>query len=168
MSKNQVFQYYVEGEDEEKLVSTLKSEMRVIYPGKIQVFNLIQKEITDNRLRLLKPNTIVVLIFDTDVQKIDILNANISKISSNQNVKDVICIPQIENMEDELCRSCQIKNIMELLGSTSYSQFKRDFIKEKNLPSKLRQKSLDIDRLWVGKPTGLFTKISNDGNRIKK
>ena len=40
--KNISIQYYVEGEDEKKLVSVLKSNMGVIKPGKVQKLNVLQ------------------------------------------------------------------------------------------------------------------------------
>ena len=39
MGKN--YQYYVEGEDEEKIVKVLKTELRLIEPGKIEKFNVL-------------------------------------------------------------------------------------------------------------------------------
>ena len=63
-------QYYVEGDDEEKLVNVLKNELRVIRPGKVQKMNVVQNEFTDMRLRPLLPGTMVVLIFDVDAGNI--------------------------------------------------------------------------------------------------
>ena len=60
------FQYYVEGEDEEKLVNVLKSDMQCIEAGKVQVLNPVLEKITPLRLRTLKKNTTVILVFDTD------------------------------------------------------------------------------------------------------
>lgn len=39
MGKN--YQYYVEGEDEEKIVKVPKTELRLIEPGKIEKFNVV-------------------------------------------------------------------------------------------------------------------------------
>lgn len=57
------FQYYVEGEDEEKLINVLKSDMQCIVAGKVQVLNPVTEKITAMRLRTLKKYTIV-LSFD--------------------------------------------------------------------------------------------------------
>ena len=59
-------QYYVEGEDEEKLVSVLKTDLQMIIPGKISKFNAVQNKLTKVRLMNLRSDTTVVLVFDTD------------------------------------------------------------------------------------------------------
>ena len=46
-------------------------------------------------------------------------------------MSDVICITQVHNLEDELKRSCNIRQIKDLLGSKSNSEFKHDLIKAK-------------------------------------
>ena len=61
-----IYQYYVEGDDEKALVNTLKSDLRCIESGKVDVFNVVQNLLKPTRLRTLKPNTIVVLVYDTD------------------------------------------------------------------------------------------------------
>lgn len=42
MNKAAHYQYYVEGEDEKKLLSVLKTEMGLIVPGKIDKLNVVQ------------------------------------------------------------------------------------------------------------------------------
>lgn len=32
-----IFQYYVEGDDEKRLIEVLKTDMRLIIPGKVQI-----------------------------------------------------------------------------------------------------------------------------------
>ena len=66
------FQYYVEGEDEEQLVNVLKSDMQCIEAGKVQVLNPVLEKITPLRLRTLKKNTTVILVFDTDAGESEI------------------------------------------------------------------------------------------------
>ena len=66
------FQYYVEEEDEEKLVNVLKSDMQCIEAGKVQVLNPVLEKITPLRLRTLKKNTTVILVFDTDAGESEI------------------------------------------------------------------------------------------------
>ena len=66
------FQYYVEGEDEEKLVNVLKSDMQCIEASKVQVLNPVLEKITPLRLRTLKKNTTVILVFDTDAGESEI------------------------------------------------------------------------------------------------
>ena len=80
MGKMGNYQYYVEGQNEEKLISVLKTEMELVCPGKIDVLNVVQEELTSVRLMQLKPQTTVILVFDTDVGNIDILKKNIDKL----------------------------------------------------------------------------------------
>ena len=71
--KSKYVQYYVEGDDEKKLVDVLKTDLRLIKPGKVQKLNVVEQEITDIRLRTLKQGTMVVLVFDTDTGNVEIL-----------------------------------------------------------------------------------------------
>ena len=64
---NKNYHYFVEGEDEKKLLSVLKTDMQLILPGKIEHFNIIQEKITKPRLMTIKSGTTIVLVFDTDV-----------------------------------------------------------------------------------------------------
>ena len=59
--------------------------------------------------------------------------------------KGLICIPQVNNLEDELLRSCHIKQIKELLN--------HDF---------------DIQKFWNRNPENKFREISNGAINIKK
>ena len=159
-------QYYVEGEDERKLINVLKTDLQMIIPGKVDVFNAICQNITKARLISMKPKTIVVLVFDTDVGNKDILLRNIDAFKKCKNVIDVILIPQNKNLEDELVRSCNIKEAKELLGSQGKHKFKSDFIKASNLPSKLKEKGFNIKKLWGSDGTGSFMGIKNGSNKI--
>ena len=67
--KREQYHYFVEGEDDRKVVNTLKTDLQWIKPGKVQVFNVIEEELTSLITRTLKPGTIVVLVFDTDTGK---------------------------------------------------------------------------------------------------
>ena len=51
-----IYQYFVEGEDERRLFEVLKTDMRLIQPGKIQVLNVVQEKLTDLKLRTLSVN----------------------------------------------------------------------------------------------------------------
>ena len=77
MGKERYYQYFVEGEDEKKFVDVLKSDLKLIYPGKVQIFNVTQQKLTRLRMMNLKKGTKVVLIFDTDAGNVSILNENI-------------------------------------------------------------------------------------------
>ena len=73
-NKNVIYQYYVEGECEEKLINTFKVPPYSYFkPGKVEVFNFIQKSISNQRLMALNRKTIIILIYDIDVKKVDTL-----------------------------------------------------------------------------------------------
>ena len=74
-----IFQYYVEGDDEKRLIEVLKTDMRLIIPGKVQILNVVQERLTDLKLRTLQDGTTLVFVFDTDVGVPTILNENIIK-----------------------------------------------------------------------------------------
>lgn len=44
--KREQYHYFVEGEDDRKVVNTLKTDLQWIKPGKVQVFNVIEEELT--------------------------------------------------------------------------------------------------------------------------
>ena len=109
--------------------------------------NVVQERLTDLKLRVLSEGTILIFVFDTDTGNIEILSENIKRAKKSSRVKNVYCITQVKNLEDELIRSTNIKRIDELLESKSKSNFKRDFIKEKNLKQKLEAHSFDLKML---------------------
>lgn len=168
MNKAAHYQYYVEGEDEKKLLSVLKTEMGLIVPGKIDKLNVVQELLTQLRLMQLKNGTTVILVFDTDAGNVEILKENISILRRSCIVKDVICIPQVNNLEDELIRSCKINHIRELTGSKSNKDYKHCLIVEKNLKEKLLRHKFDIDKFWNQNPTNCYSKIKNETKRIKR
>lgn len=162
-----IYQYFVEGEDERRLFEVLKTDMRLIQPGKIQVLNVVQEKLTDLKLRTLAENTILVFVFDTDTDNNDILLKNIDIAINHPSIKKVLCITQVKNIEDELIRATDISRIEDLLNSTSRANFKRDFIREKRLKQKLLEHSFDLKRLWSKKPENPFDMIKNEAERIK-
>ena len=68
------YHYFVEGECEKKL---LKSFMYVdsdsFIEGKVEVFNFVNERISLAKARTIKKNTTVVIVTDTDVKNIDVL-----------------------------------------------------------------------------------------------
>ena len=165
--KNHNIQYYVEGDDEKKLLTVLKTQLKLIKPGKVQRLNVINEYITDIMLRTLKKDTWVVLVFDTDTNKAEILQKNIRKLKKCSSVSKVITIPQVRNLEDELLRSCKIKKITELLNSSSISKFKSDLIHISNLDAKLLEHQFNINDFWSQIPPSPYHIISNESQAIK-
>lgn len=97
----------------------------------------------------------------------EILDANIELLRNANNVKEIWCITQVNNLEEELLRSCKIKKIEELLGSKSAKEYKSDLIKEKNLAGKLKRAGFDINKIWTKQPSGQYADINNDGDKVK-
>lgn len=164
--KREYYYYFVEGEDDAKIVNTLKTDLRCIVPGKVQVFNVMQKKITTPRLMALKTDTIVILVFDTDVGETPTLLENIKILKKAQNVKDVFCVTQVKNLEDELIRSCNIKQIKELTGSKSNGDFKRDLLRDSTIARKLKKHNFDINSFWNTVDKN-FHNIKNDAVKVK-
>lgn len=165
--KTKYIQYYVEGPDDKKVIDTLKTKMRLVKPGKVDVLNVVTERITDLRLRNLSPGTMVVLVFDVDAGSRDILNANIQKLENCQAVTEVVTIPQVPKLEIELVRSCDIRQIKELLNSRSNDDFKRDIMRVTNLDTKLREHQFDIDHFWSATPTPPYQDIPNQAAKVK-
>ena len=164
---NNKIQYYVEGENERKLVNVLKSDLRVISPGKVQKLNVVQQQRPDAILRTLSVGTTVVLVFDTDTGCLDTLVKNIKKLNACKYVEKTILVPQVPNLEGELIRSCNIRKITELLDSKSNKDFKRDFIHVTNLAAKLDERKFDIEKFWSQQPKKPYEKIVNNAEKIK-
>ena len=135
--KSKYVQYYVEGECEVKLIDTLKSELRLIVPGKVQKVNPVERDITEMRIRMLSPKTMVVLILDRDTGR------------------------------NELLRCCKIKQITELLNCKSAKDFKGEFIRAKNLANTLKKHGFDINLLWNTSPPKPYQHLTNHSERIK-
>lgn len=167
-SSNNRIQYYVEGECERKLVKTLIGQ-QLIRPGQTDVLNPIQERIKSTHLRKLPANTTVVLIFDTDTGNTDILKENIQTLKEHSNIKEIILIPQVTNLEEELIRCTDIRKIRELIGCRSDKDFKAHFIEEKRVYEKLQAHHFDMEKLWTSTPGQAFQKagIQNQSEAIR-
>jgi len=160
--------YFVEGDCEEKLINALKKKPELILPGKVVLHNLIQEIIPNSRLIAITPKTKVVFVFDTDVDKTDILKKNIDKISRYcQNAK-VIFLPQVLNLEDELVRCTDVSEVKEITRSKSNSNFKGDFCKLTDARLTLTKHHLDILSLWTSNPPEPFTFVPRTVSKLKR
>lgn len=168
MRINQRYLYFVEGENEKRLIDVLKTEFQVIHAGKTQVFNAVEENLTALRLMNIAENTVVVLVFDTDTPKSDTLMENIKKLTDCPSVIKVCCIPQVKNIEDELIRSCNIKSIKELTKSRTDRDFKRDWLSCNNPAERLKNCGFQIDRLWMKEPPVPFQEVPNNAGLLKK
>lgn len=169
MRKNRIYQYYVEGEDEKSVINALKQEIGCIESGKVEKFNVIQNKFTIARVRPLKKGTVAVLVYDTDIEtNTKTLEYNIDFLKKQSAIKDVVCIPQVKNLEDELMRACNIKHIGELTKSGSKKDYKRDLISCTNLGKRLHNCNFDISKFWSKTPQNVFQKFQNSSDKIKK
>ena len=103
-----------------------------------------------------------------DINNINILDKNIEVFENNDRIKEVILIPQVKNLEDELIYSTKIKKIKDLLESKSDDDFKRDFMKCNNLIKKLEEKEFKISKIWSREAIDIFKKYKNESTKIKK
>ncbi|MFW5652150.1 MAG: hypothetical protein ACOCNC_12380 [Acetivibrio ethanolgignens] len=87
MRRKPNYQYYVEGEDEKKLLNTLKTDLQCIVHGRVDRLNVIQEKFPIARIRTLTQETTVILLFDTDVEKTDILKNNVEFLRKQSAIK---------------------------------------------------------------------------------
>lgn len=132
------YHYFVEGPDDKKVLDTLKTDLRMILPGKVEKFNVVQNKLTKNRLMTLKYPTTVILVFDVDAGNIDILRENIDLLRRQKHqTREVICIMQVI-----------------LIHIT-------------NLSSRLKECQFDLSKFWVMQPSNQYKDIINEAERIK-
>lgn len=167
MAAKEYFHYFVEGADEEKIVNVLKSDLRLIRSGKVHKLNVTQERLSSMRLRTLKAGTTVVLVFDTDAGNARILKENLQLLGKTRLIKRVVCIPQVRNLEDELIRSCNVKQVKELTGSVSNKNFKHDLIVDNVFHQKLLKHGFDIEKFWNMSADGVYEGLRNEANLIK-
>ena len=162
------YHYFVEGDDDRKVVNTLKTDFQFIISGKVDIFNVVDKELKKTHLMKLKEGTTVILVFDTDTGNVKVLEKNIEFLKKQSIIKEVICITQVDNLEDELIRSCAIKKIKELTNSKSDSDFKRDVLRINNLDQRLKDCKFEMSKFWSTEPKGVYHKVKNEASKIKK
>ena len=167
MKMNDNIIYLVEGETEKKLLEVLKTEIQCIKAGKVHKLNVVQEKINETLFLSFKGFLTCVLIFDTDNDGTETLLENIRTIKKFPNVKNVLCIPQVKNMEKELCYSCNITDIRKITGSKSKKDFKRDFLRLRNIGQKLLQSNFNPQKLWSRATTGIFKGIDNGAKQVK-
>lgn len=153
MSK--IFQYFVEGECEEKLINTLKAPpMNALIPGKVEVLNVVCSKISKQRLMVLKPKTNIILVYDTDVAQTDILEENVRMLKS-YGFTNIYHIQSIRTFEDELVYASKIAEISEMYHTVSLEDFKKKFIHQSNLKDKLASIQFQSERIWSRVNTNL-------------
>ena len=161
--------YFVEGPCEKQLIDALKAEPRLLFPGKVNVHNVIQEEIPRRVVNTIKAGTTVVFVFDTDVEKTDVLLKNITYVKKYAMQVKVVMLAQVRNFEDEIERSTDVKKAQELTKSSSVSGFKSDFcrLKVEECRRTLERHSIDVTVLWTKNPPDEFSFVEQNGDAIK-
>lgn len=160
--------YYVEGPCEEKLISALKENPSMLLPGKVKPFNIIQNLIPRSQLLALQPGTLVVFVFDTDVPNTVVLQKNVELIARYCRVQ-IIYLPQVVNLEDELVRCTDVRSVQELTRSNGIRNFKSDFckLKPKDCRSMLERHRIDVSRLWTTNTPETFSFVQKNSSKVK-
>lgn len=138
--------YFIEGPDEKTLIKALQVPPAKEAPGKIDVFNVVQNEIKFSEIAKLDEDT-VVFVCDTDAGNQNVLQKNISLVSS---YKKLILWRQVRNLEEMLVRATDIKDVRTLTKSKTKREFKSDFrcMERSYLRKKLEEHKIDINKLW--------------------
>lgn len=168
---NKTCVYYCEGEDDQKLIDALKVMPGKILSGKSKKLNVIQTLIPKSILLGIKPETNIVLMFDTDVTtNLDVLKKNINNIKKYCRGVKIIYLLQVKNLEDELVRCTDVKSVMELTKSKSLSNFKADFrkMKEEQCRHALERHKINVSRLWTTSASKEFEFIERNSELVKK
>ena len=98
------------GPCEKQLIEVLnKQHPYLLTPGKVNVLNPIQALIPRSAITGLSPGTEVVFVFDTDVEKTDILLKNIQHVKDYVSQVKVVNLAQVLNFEDEIVRATDLK-----------------------------------------------------------
>lgn len=162
--------YYVEGPCEQQLISALKETPEKLIPGKIKVFNVVQNLIPKSQMLSIQTGTTIVLVFDTDVSLSSTLKKNIELLVRYCGKLKIIFLPQVFNLEEELVRCSDVKNVTELTKSSSIQKFKTDFckMKTKDCRAMLERHKLDYTRIWMTKAPEAFTFVENNCSLVKK
>lgn len=171
MINNKYFCYFVEGDNEKKIVNELKG--KYLESGVINKFNILQETISNHILRKFsrQKKNISIIVYDYDVfEKTGInieklekkLKENIKILSS---ISQIVIIEQNKNLEDELKRATNVKEIREILNSKSNKDWKRDMLNTINLLEKLEKKNFQISKFWIN--NSQILKLANNSYIIR-
>ena len=110
-----------------------------------------------------------MFVFDTDVEKTDILLKNIRHVKDYVSQVRVVNLAQVLNFEDEVVRATDLKKAQDLTKSASVSDFKTAFCKMKAAAcrSALERHHLDVGKLWVTAPPEKFSFVKQESDKVK-
>ena len=163
--------YFVEGECEKTFIrSYMFVDGKHFKAGKIEVFNFVNERLSKPKARTINKDMHVAIVFDTDVENIEILEENIKllKTVSLLDNSHIILVPSVKNFEDELVYSCsKLKTIHDLFKTKSLSEFKKKFNAHSDIVSKLNDVSFDFNLIWNRNAKRPFDIYENNSSRIK-
>lgn len=161
--------YLTEGACEQQLINALKAEPAQLIPGKVKVFNIIQEKLSKSQLVTFSPGSIVVFVFDTDVEITEYLKKNVQLVKKYCSRVKLVTLAQVLNLEDELKRCTDVKRAQDITKSKSVRDFKSDFCRMKVIECRnaLERHKLDTAKLWTMKPQGAFGFIVQNGEVVK-
>ncbi len=163
--------YFTEGECEKAFIrSYMFKDGQHFKPGKIEVFNFINQRLSKAKARTINKDMSVAIVFDTDVENIDVLEENINLLKTVSMLDDshIFLIPSIKNFEDELVySSSKIKSIHDLFKTKSVAEFKKKFIVHHDIVSKLDDVGFVFELIWSRNAKPPFDKYNNSSKKIK-
>lgn len=162
--------YYVEGSCEQQLINALKQNPSKLIPGKVKVFNIIQKLIPKSQILSIQPGTIITFVFDTDVSVTGYLKKNIQLLKTYCVRVNIIYLPQVLNLEEELARCTDVKTAPELTQSKGNKNFKADFCKLKvqECRNMLERHHIRVEELWTQTVPMDFRFIERNSKFVKE
>ena len=164
-----IYHYLVEGECEKKFINIYKnSKYNKVLAGRVNIFNLVNNEMSEPYLAGINREAIVILIYDTDVNRTNILDKNIINLK-RRGIKKILHVHSVKNFEDELIYSSDLKNIHNLFQTQGIGEFKKYFIKAspENIFSKLEKHNFDINKMWSRQGTDCFEKYdTKNGSKL--
>lgn len=96
---------------------------------------------------MLKRGTIVILVYDTDVWKTDVLERNV-QILKESGVSAIYHVQSLQNFEDEIVYATSLQEINDFFHTSRRGEFKSAFIAHKDIVAKLQKMDFDDQKIW--------------------
>ncbi|MBW5290621.1 MAG: hypothetical protein Rsou_0619 [Candidatus Ruthia sp. Asou_11_S2] len=139
--------YFYEGETEKKLLKFLKNTKK-IRSGKLKKFNLWKGRFKSIERTINKTDELFFVADTDDVEDIRVFTKNIIFLK----FYNFCLIIQHENLEDELCFSCDKANSRKLFDDfykvQNSGKLKSKFCGDNSIHSTLSKNNFDSNKLW--------------------
>ena len=124
--------YLVEGQCERNLLkSFMDSKTNSFKCGKVEVLNFNNQLISKSYALSLSPDTIVVIVIDTDINSTETLERNLEMLSRHSRIKEsnINIVMSVPTLENEIIDSCdKLKNIDDLFNTSGLKNFKKQIL----------------------------------------